>query len=184
VRRRALSAFLGVSLAVSSQGCFFDSPLDAHPSVPIDSEILGTWRCLAIGEGPDSHPANFVVKASDAYRYTILFQETPDSSEQYEAYASRVGDESILNVHVPGDSAFTKPWALARYSLLRPDVLEVQVVDETKLEGADQSPETLRHAFQRLQRDPYIFQDYCVCVRAKEKKDQSALESASRPTRA
>src|SRR5262245_10975238 len=82
-------------------------------------------------------------------RYSILFQEEADDPEQYEAFASVVKGRTILNVKV--DSRKQKPWTLVTYAFLRrPDVLDVQIVDEEKLSGAEGSSAALHRAVEKL----------------------------------
>jgi hypothetical protein len=158
---------LAIGLGLSGIGCFFDCPLDNEPKVRVDPTIVGTWRCLGFDAGPDSHPANFIVRQASERRYAIVFDEGDGEVEDYEAYASTVSGQTILNVKVPKPKAGLKPWALARYSYLRPDVVLVQLVDETKLEGADRSPAVLRQTLQKVVGRSDSFGDYCVCVRVK-----------------
>jgi hypothetical protein len=160
-------ALFCVAFGLSGNGCFFDCPLDAGATVRVDPTIIGTWRCLGFDAGPTSNPANFVVRQVDDHRYAIVFDEGDDEVEHYEAYASMVKGQTILNVRLPKPKAGLKPWALARYSFLRADVVQVQLVDETKLQGADRSPEVLRQALEKIQGQPDLYGDYCVCVRAK-----------------
>jgi hypothetical protein len=166
VSNKVIPACLGVAAALLCPACLFDAPLDAQATVRIDTMILGTWRCLQLDEGPEAKPATFVVNRVDDFRYSIVFQEDAEDSEQYEAFASVVKGRTILNVKVDA-RANVKPWTLVTYAFLRrPDILHVQVVDDEKLSGAGGSSRTLRQATEKLIHDG-LFGDWCVCVRAK-----------------
>jgi hypothetical protein len=181
VDRSFRRAILCMGLACSASACFFDHPLDAEASVRVDSAILGTWRCLPFEADSDDKPEALVivVTAASDRRYKITFHSGDDKPAQFEAYASTVDGRPILNVRLPDARVPVKPWLLARYSFLRSDILHVEVVDETKLEGADRSSETLRRAFEKVHDRSDSYEDYCICIRGQA----AASESPSRPTR-
>ena len=165
-----------LALSACCSSCFFESPLDLKAEVPIDTGILGTWRCLG-DERADAKPANFVVSRATDYQYTILFQEEGEDTETYEAYASVIRGLTLLNVRVP---SVPKPWAIARYTLLRPNVVHVQLANDDKLKAADSTPASLRRALERALGNTDVFEDYCVCIRV---KGSLSSESRGRPTK-
>jgi len=154
-----------LALLVGSNGCLFEAPLDVKPEVPIDAAILGTWRCIG-DERADAKPANFVVSRATDHRYNIVFQEDGEDTDTYEAYASVIKGQTLLNVRIPSVPA-SKPWAIARCSLLRPNVVHVQLANDDKLKAADSTPASLRRALERALGNADVFEDYCVCVRVK-----------------
>ena len=158
---------LSMALGSLGQGCFFESPLDPDASVRVDPAILGTWRCLGFDAEADSQPANFVVSRANDHRYAITVQQQGEVPGEYEAYASLIKGQAILNVRLPKATDPPKQWALARYSFLRTDVMQVQLVDDSKLKSVDSSSATLRRAFQKVYNQADLFWDYCVCVRVK-----------------
>jgi hypothetical protein len=97
-----------------------------------------------------------------------MFQQDGDEPDHLEAYASVVKGQTLLNVRILEVRFPLKPWAVARYSFLRPNVLHVQLVEDSKLKGADASPESLRRAFEKVRGQPEVYGDYCVCVRVKD----------------
>jgi hypothetical protein len=167
VRNELKVAGVSLFLGLQCQACFFDFPIDTKASVRVDATILGTWRCLGLDEAPDAKPANFVVSRLDNFRYSILFQEDADDPERYEAFASVVKGKTILNVRVLDAKADVKPWTLVTYSFLRrPDIVQLYMVDEKKLSGAGSSSLSLRRAVENAIHHS-LFEDWCVCVRAK-----------------
>ena len=140
----------------------------------VDRALVGAWRCLPFDQGPDSEAATFVVKAVDDYHYQITFDVDGDKTqENHRAYASLIKSRPVLNVHMPDSKQPSKAWALARYSFLRHDVVEVQLVDDGNLKDADRSSQTLRRALEKAKASAGVYGDYCVCVRA---NDETASE--------
>jgi hypothetical protein len=175
-------AILSTAVAMTAGGCFFECPIDPTASVEVDRALLGTWRCLGFDAGPTSQPANFIVRAADDKHYVIVFDEGEGTVEEYSAHTSLVRGKVILNVRVPKPKAGLKPWTLARYSFLRRDVAQVELVDEDKLEGSDRSPASLRQAVEKVDEQGGLWGDYCVCVRVK-RPAQTSAEPPSRRTR-
>lgn len=159
---------LPLVIALCCSGCFFESPLDADAKVPVDAAILGTWRCLGFDEGSDSKPVNFVVSRAGDRRYSIVMKQDGDDADQLDAYASLVKGQTVLNVRIRDVKFPLKPWAVARYSFLRANVVHVQLVDEDKLKEASSSPESFRRAFEAVADQADLYGDLCVCVSVKD----------------
>ena len=96
--------------------------------------------------------------------YSVSFQEDGKEAARYEAYTSAVRGEMLLNVR--DLSGGPKPWVFIRYTLLRPSVLQLQVLNGDALKE-QASPEALRRAVERLQRKSGAFVDMNVCARAR-----------------
>jgi hypothetical protein len=97
--------------------------------------------------------------------YAITFEEEDQEPDRFEAHGSDVGNHIILNVRDLDPYSPNKPWAFARYSFLLPSVLRVEVVTEEALADVEKSPSALRDAMQRLDGNPELYSDLCVCVR-------------------
>jgi hypothetical protein len=168
---RALLA--GSALVLSA--CFdFDAPIDREPQVPVDSRLMGTWRCLPSEPKPDAKAANFVVSPVSDRVYSISFVEEGEDPDRYEAYGSSVKGRSLLNVRDLAPRSPAKPWSFARYAFLRPDVLQVQLVNDELLKGTEHSPASLRAALERLDSNPGLYVEYCVCLRATVESKEAA----------
>ena len=158
---------LCLALGLTAQGCFLKSPLDARASVKVDPSVFGTWRCLGVDEPADAKPANFEVGRLDEFRYRITFRDEDEEPQLYEVHASVVKGRTVLNARlVDANPEDPKQWALASYSFLRADVVQVQLADHDKLRGADASPRMLRAAFEKALHQG-LLTEWCVCVRAK-----------------
>jgi hypothetical protein len=134
--------------------------------VPIDASLLGTWRCLAFEEHADAKPFNLAVARAGDRRYAVVFQQDGESPDQLDAYASMVKGQTLVNVHMPDEG--TKPWIVARYSLQRPDLLYVEVMDDDKVGDADASPESFRRATEKAIKHADLFNAFSICVKARE----------------
>jgi|SRR6185503_549206 len=141
--------------ALALGGCYeFASPIDVAPRLALDPALLGTWRCLPSDPTPDATPANFVVAQARDRVYSIALQEKDEEPDRYEAHASEVGGRTVLNVRDLDPRAKAKPWSFARYTLLLPDVLRVQLVSDEVLKDVERSPGSLRAALERLEARP------------------------------
>ena len=168
MNQRRRHTILCLVLAVGCAGCYLQFPLDTSPQADIEAAALGTWRCLPFDQGAQSKPANIVVKRGRDRLYSIVFQEDGEEASQVEAHASIVKGQTLINARVVNSEAPSKPWLIARYSLVRPNVMHLELIDETKLEAADTSPESLRRTVEQAANLSDLFGDWCVCVRATE----------------
>jgi hypothetical protein len=62
-----------------------------------------------------------------------------------------------------------KPWTFLRYLLVRPNTLELRIVDGDQMKGVAASPERVRQAIAERVKDASLFVDLLTCVRMKEK---------------
>jgi len=161
-RVRAVGALATLLL---SGGCYESRfPIDATPQARIEPALLGVWRCVPHDAKPTEPPATMTVARGRERMYSVSFQEDGKEAARYEAYASAVRGEMLLNVR--DLSGGPKPWVFIRYALLRPSVLQLQVLNGDALKE-QASPEALRRAVERLQRKSGAFVDMNVCARAR-----------------
>lgn len=102
--------------------------------------------------------------------YAVTFRAPGEDPDRYEAHASSVKGATLLNVRELDKT--NTPWVFARYSFLRPGVLEVQLVSDTLLKGVEGSAAALRQALERHHTDPALYSDFCVCLRAKPRLEE------------
>src|SRR5688572_17473259 len=120
---RRVKAMAPAVLAMSLAACILKAPLDVAPQGPLDPRILGTWRCLEAHPKPTDEAGTIVVTAAREGFATIAIDD-----ERYEIHSSLVGAETVLNVRDPKDSS----WTFARYAFLRPDVVSVRLLDDSR----------------------------------------------------
>ena len=150
-------------------GCYeSDVPLDPEPRLEVDTAWLGPWRCLPFNADADERPATIVARRAADRRYDIAWHEGETPPDRYEAFASAVGEARLLNVREVKADGATGKWVFVRPTSLRPDVLQLQIVNEGALKGVDKSAPAVRAAIERQVSGPTLFIDFCVCVRAKE----------------
>jgi len=130
----------------------------------IDSRLLGSWRCLGSPGEIDGEAFALLVGRARERMYALSLLEKDKDPYRMEAYLSSVSGVTLLNVLV--DPTDTKPWSFARYSFPEPDILHVQILDDTLLDKFDLStPATLRAKVAELSQDPRLYMDFMVCVR-------------------
>ncbi len=154
-------------LAVASllAGCLFEAPVDPSQET-LDDNLIGAWRCLPSNPRVDDETATFIVTEARDRVYSVSIEVEGEAPDRYEAHRSRIGDASYLNVRTLPSSNSDKPWTLARYVYLLPDVLQVQIVVDDRIKPADLTPTAVRQAIESGRADEF-FGDYCVCVRAR-----------------
>lgn len=163
---------VALAAALGAAGCYeSDFPLDpVPPPAAVDAALLGTWRCLPVDGDPDEAPATVVVTFPREHVYGMTWQEEGKGPEPYEAYASSVQIPRLLNIHDLKAGATSKTWAFGRYTFLRPQVFQLQLVNDTAIEKVEKTRAAVRDAIERLRDSPSLFMDFCVCVRAKNPK--------------
>jgi hypothetical protein len=150
-------------------GCYeSDFPLDSAPQVTVDAALLGTWRCLSFDADPQERPATVVVESPREHVYGVTLQEDGKGPEHYEAHASSVRIPRLLNIQELKDGVDSRPWVFARYTFLRPQVFQLQIVSDKALNKVEKSRPAVRDAIERLRASPSLFDDFCVCVRTKD----------------
>jgi hypothetical protein len=162
-RGRLLVQALVVTTAAAAAGCYdANAAIDASPLVPNDPHLIGTWRCV----GPATTENAFTITAANdtARTYAITFQATGEQPEHMHAFTSAVKGATFLNVRDSGSG--TSPWNIVRYVFLRPDVVEIRVVEETLFEKV--APTAVRATLERELNNPKLFDDRApmVCVSA------------------
>jgi hypothetical protein len=157
-----------VLAAVLAAGCYeSDVPLDPAPTLEVEEAWLGTWRCLPFEADADEEPATLTIRRAGR-RYDIAWQESGKASDHYEAFASRVGGTPFFNLQEVKPTGERGKWVFLRAALLRPAVVQVQVVAEDALKGVEKSPPAMRQAIERQLSSQRLTLDFCVCVKAKE----------------
>jgi len=170
-----------VIVSLSIPACYdFDFPLDPKPQVPVDARVVGTWRCLSAEASADEGAATLRVERRSEMISHWTFETpssdgTPDQGE-FDVHGSAIGGGALLNARDVGDGDLGK-WSFVRYTLLIPDVLRIQIVDDQPFLKVKDSASDLRQAVEQRVGDPAIYKDFCVCVRVKPSPEPSPSPS-------
>jgi hypothetical protein len=155
--------------AVGTLGCYESTfPIDASPQADVDQALLGVWRCVADQADASENAATITVTQTADRLYAVTFQEDAKTPDHYEAHASVVGGQRLLNTR--DLSGGSKPWVFMRYSLLRPSVLQLDILNGDALEEQS-SPADLRRAVQGLEANDKAYVEFCTCARARRKQE-------------
>ena len=160
------------ALALGTAGCYeSDYPLDPEPLIDLNPAVLGTWRCLPLDAPVDEAAAVLTVtRSSRARLYDATWQEEGSTPDRYEAYASVLQGTTLLNVRERDERGATGKWTFLRYTLLRPNVLHLQVVADSGMRGVASTATAVRAAVERERNSAGFYTDVAVCARAKAEK--------------
>lgn len=158
-----------VLLATGAAACYeSEVALDPVPLVAVDPALLGTWRCLPLDGEDDELAATLTITRSARDKiYDATWLEPGDTPDRYEAFASTVGGETLFNIRELKAGVADAKWVFGRVTLLKPNVLHVQIADDKALSGTEKTRPALRSALERLGESPALFTGGCVCARAK-----------------
>jgi len=97
----------------------------------------------------------------------VTWREGDGEPDRYEAFASAVDGTQFVNLQERKADEAGGTWVFVRPTLLRPGVLQLQIVDDGALKGVERSAPALRGAIARQLSRPGLTIDFSVCVRAK-----------------
>jgi hypothetical protein len=163
-----------VACALLGAACYSEFPLDAAPREHVSSDLLGEWTCRS---GASAETANVTVKASDAHRYQVVWQDQGRKAEHLQAFASLIGTHRLFNVAAaPGeDSGWFHPWVFVKANVSA-GVLRIQVVGEHVVTGKERSPQEVRKALSRAVTGPDFLGDPILCQRQGYMKESAAQQ--------
>jgi hypothetical protein len=166
-RSRALAGVVRAAVlaaAVAAAGCYEDTVgIDPSPLVPIDTHLVGTWRC--VGPSVNENAFTIVVDRATERTYALTYKETGEADDHLNAFISKVKDATFLNVSKK-DQTGPPRWNVLRVVLLTPDVAELRIVEDVLLTGV--APAALHATLERQLANPKLFDERppAVCVRS------------------
>jgi hypothetical protein len=171
-RNRIILGIVLMALFVPLWGCYeSDFPLGPSAAGTIDPRLLGTWRCV---QGEPGQNKLFLITAVrfDDKQYYIGVTMEGEKPIHYRAYSSSVKNTTLLNVQELKHK--TEPpdqkWFFVRYTLLRQNILQVEIVKDKPFKNIDSSAEAIKKVVDRMVERPELYQDYCVCTKVVEKE--------------
>lgn len=161
---RGNAAFALLVVAFSLAGCYQSSfPLDVKPATAVDPKYLGAWHCVS---GSSDDAVTVTIGRAREGVYDVSLKEKGEDPDRYEIHASKVGGQEFLNLRDMGTKS-SQPWSYGRSVLLRPDVLQLEMVDDAAMKGVAATPAAVRAAIEKKLNDPALFsKGPIVCVRA------------------
>lgn len=166
--RHAPAALATVLLA----GCY-ESPFPLGPVAEgtIDSRLLGTWRCVQ-PEEDENKPLLITALPFDEKQYYVGLASEEEKTDHYRAYSSSVRGATLLNIQAlePDVEPTERKWSFVRASLLKQNVLQLEIVREEPFKNIEPSARAIREVVERLLESPELYLEYCVCARVLEKE--------------
>ncbi len=165
-------AALSLSLLLSFWGCYeSDFPLGTPATGKIDPKIVGKWRCVQ-GDTIQNKAILFTVSPFDDKQYSISVSMEGEKPLLYRAYSSIVKNTTLLNLQElkPRIEPTAQKWAFARYTFLKPNILEVEIVTRAPFKGIDSTPEAVRKVVEQMIESPELYEGFCVCTRILKEK--------------
>ncbi len=171
-RNKQVVAMVLIGIALSLWGCYeSDFPLGSPEAGKIDADILGSWRCVQGGE-KENKPFLVAVMPFDERQYYVWMDMEGEKATHYRAFSTAIRGTPLLNIQEmdPGTVPSGRKWIFVRYTLLKPTILQVELVRDGAFQGIDRSPSAVRENIERKIASPELYQDFCVCTRVGEKK--------------
>jgi hypothetical protein len=169
--RRIVGVML-MALFVPLWGCYeSDFPLGPSAAGRIDPKLVGSWRCVQ-GDAGQNKSFLITIVPFDEMQYCIDVTMEGEKPIHYRAYSSSVRNTTLLNVQElkPKTEPPAQKWFFVRYTLLRQNILQVEIVKDKPFKGIDSSAEAIKKVIDRMVEKPELYQDYCVCAKVVEKE--------------
>ncbi|MCL5022158.1 MAG: hypothetical protein M1497_02110 [Nitrospirae bacterium] len=153
-------------------GCY-ESPFPLGPveTGTINPALTGAWRCIQSDQREEKALLITVLPFDEKQYYAEIAMEA-EPPVHYRAYSSRIKGATLLNVQELDAQAApsARKWVFVRSTLLKQNILQVQIVREDAFKGIEPSPSSVREVVEQKIASPELYQDFCVCTKVSEKK--------------
>lgn len=151
-------------------GCFVgDEPLAPAAGAPVDARLIGNWRCVSGGSDDNSARIRVTRSAGGASGYDVEFSEAGKAKpDRYRGHGSAISGRTLLSLQEVRDGKPTEGWVFARYDLPRADLMDVRIVSDRSFKDTKATTK-VRVALEKSIDDPKLYEDFCACVRIKDK---------------
>lgn len=170
--KRQLVALVLIGVVLPLCGCYeSDFPMGFPEAATLDMAILGTWRCVQGGE-KENKLFLISVMPFDEKQYFVGLDMEGEKPVHYRAFSAAVKGTTLLNLQEL-DSRTAAPerkWIFIRYTLLKSNVLQVELVKGEAFKGIDPSPSAVREVVEKNIARPEFYQEFCLCTKVGEKK--------------
>jgi hypothetical protein len=149
-----------VLLFVPLAACYQSTvPLGSPERGTIDRALVGSWSCVDPKDASNRAVVTFV--PIDRHRYAIEWREAPDHVTRYQAYATPVGREALLNVQETGSRADPR-FVFLRARPTAGGGLSIGVVQDGALKRRT-GPAAIREITRRVA-DPTLYGPFATCT--------------------
>ena len=170
--KRQLVALILTGVVLPLCGCYeSDFPIGSPGAGTLDMTILGTWRCVQGGE-KENKLLLITAMPFDEKQYYVGLDMEGEKPAHYRAFSAAVKGTTLLNLQEL-DSRTAAPkrkWIFIRYTLLKSNVLQVELVKGGAFKGIDPSPSAVQEVVEKNIARPEFYQEFCLCTRVGEKK--------------
>jgi hypothetical protein len=164
-RNAALSALM-LATALSS-GCYeMDVPLGPAATAIIDPRLVGRWRCVTPEKNMDA-AMTLTVSRHDEHQYAVSLASPGEDTLRYRGHGTDVGGTTVVNLQElkPGRDPAASRFNFARSTFLKPNILEVEVLNDDPFKNVPNTAEAARKVIEASLKTPGLFEHYCVCSR-------------------
>jgi len=154
-------------LLLTLLGCYESSfPLGRPDASSIDPGLPGAWKCLQ--RDGEKKPFVMNVMPFDERQYYVELLMEGEKPARYRAFSATIRGTALLNVREIEPSSAQEPrkWVFVRYTLFRPEVLQLDVVIDKPFKAVEPSATAVRAVVEQYIQDPAFYQDFCTCVRS------------------
>ena len=172
ISKKQLVVLVLIGVVLSLWGCYESSfPLGSPEAGNIDAAILGTWRCVQEGEKENKA---FLITAMpfDEKQYYVGLDMEGEKAIHYRAFSAAIKGTTLLNLQelYPKTATSERKWIFIRYTLIKPNILQVELAKDEAFKGIDHSPSAVREVVEKKIASPEFYIDFCLCTRVREKK--------------
>lgn len=170
--KRQLVVLVLIGVVLPLCGCYeSEFPMGFPEAGNLDMAILGTWRCV---QGGEKENKLFLITAMpfDEKQYYVGLDMEGEKPVHYRAFSAAVKGTNLLNLQEL-DSKTAAPerkWIFIRYTLLRSNVLQLELVKDEPFKGIDRLPSAVREVVEKNIAKPEFYLEFCLCTRVGEKK--------------
>lgn len=167
MRERVPLTALLLATAAATFGCYeSDFPL-GPPTQAVDAGLLGTWRCVQHDSESQLAVLELTVARRSEQQYDVSLAAAGEETLLYRGHATDLRGTTILNLQElkPGKAPDAARWDFVRATLLKPNVLDVAIVDDKLFPEKPATAAAQRAAMEASVARPELFSDYCVCAR-------------------
>lgn len=148
-------------LALSLPACYESNVPIADRAASLDARLVGQWRCVA-PQADDT--VVFSIKQGSGADLDVEMIEAGKPPDRYRAQPAKLDGMPLANVQEIGEDGKPGKWVLARYTLHRPNLLEMEIAQEKAFEGAPAGTSPREVARKHLKAGD-LFEPFCACVR-------------------